>query len=89
MASKSDKARKNEDTYGEASDVVDRIVYKAFQSFRDERIPRKELTKRLGLSAEIIRNMERGHRKMTVSGPRIFAVTKPNQQILSVSSHRR
>ena len=66
MAAKIDKGRKTEKAYDEGVVFFENVVQKAVESIRDERLTRKELANRLGLTDEQIRNMERGHRKMTV-----------------------
>ena len=67
MAAKIDKERKTQGTYEEAAAFFEEVVCKAIQSIRQERLGRKELANRLGLTDENIRNMERGHRDILVA----------------------
>ena len=67
VAAKIDKGRRTREKYQEAADFFGDIVGKAMQSIRQERLGRKELANRVGLTDENIRNMERNRRKMLVA----------------------
>ncbi len=67
MAIKIDQERKTQETYADAAEFFEGVVKKAIRSIRDERLGRKKLANRLGLTAENIRNMERGRRKILVA----------------------
>jgi transcriptional regulator with XRE-family HTH domain len=67
VAAKIDKGRKSKKTYDEAVVFFEGVVYKTMQSIRHERLGRKKLANRLGLTDENIRNMERGRRKILVA----------------------
>jgi transcriptional regulator with XRE-family HTH domain len=66
VAAPTDKGRKTKDTYEEEVGFLNEIVCKGFQSVRHERLGRKKLGNRLGLTDENIRNMERGRRQISV-----------------------
>jgi hypothetical protein len=67
VAAKTPTKQKTEKAYEEAVAFFEGIVQSGFQSIRDERVKRKDLANRVGLTAEMIRNMERGHRDILLA----------------------
>jgi hypothetical protein len=74
VAAKTNARRKTEKSYEEEVAFFDKIVRDAFQSIRSERLSRKALAHRVGLTEDMLRNMERGHRKMGVGDLMVLSV---------------